>query len=113
MAIDFDLLVNRPNIAILGNATALIQRAGFDDIEVRGIFDSRHFAVDDIGHSGGSALVTTFEFRIADLSAAALGLDYIVPSDTLFTVRETAYRMVDLRPDSEGMAVIQLERADA
>jgi hypothetical protein len=112
MPIDFDALVNTPIVGMFGEP-ALVQRPGFDDITVNGVFDSRYFALDDQGQIGASALVTTFGFRIRDIDPRPLGLLYLVPSNTTFTIRRVIYKLSDIKPDSEGWATAILERAYA
>jgi hypothetical protein len=112
MPIDFDALVNAPIVGVFGEP-ALVRRPGFDDVTVKGVFDSRYFALDDQGQIGGSTLITTFGFRLGDLDPRSLGLTDLVPSDTTFTIRGVIYKLSDIKPDSEGWATVQLERADA
>jgi hypothetical protein len=112
MPIDFDALVNAPVIGVFGEP-ALVRRPGFDDVTVNGVFDSRYFALDDEGRIGASTLITTFGFRLCDLDPRPLGLLSLVPSNTTFTLRGTAYKLSDIKPDGQGFAVAELEKAHA
>ena len=71
-------------------------------VETRGIFDSRHFEVQDgDGEVGISELVTTLAIDLAETGPVTSG-------DTVLA-RETTYRVSDLRPDGQGMVVLELE----
>lgn len=68
----------------------------------QGIFDSRYFEVQSSeGEVGMSELVTTLAIDLAETGSVAVG-------DTV-VARETTYRVSDLRPDGQGMVVLDLE----
>ena len=71
-------------------------------VEARGIFDSRHFEVQGSeGDVGISELVTTLAVDLIETGPVMVG-------DTV-AARETTYRVADLRPDGQGMVVLDLE----
>lgn len=71
-------------------------------VETRGIFDSRHFEVQSAeGDVGISELVTTLAVDLTETGPVAAG-DMVV-------VRAATYRVKDMRPDGQGMTVLELE----
>jgi hypothetical protein len=72
------------------------------DRTLTGIFDSRHFEVTTPeGDVGRSELVTTLAI-IADPD------DPVKTGETLIA-RDKTYRVKDMRPDGQGMTVLELE----
>jgi hypothetical protein len=72
-------------------------------VSVDAIFDSRHYEM-EMGEAGGSSLVTTIAISNADAAGIAIG-------ETAIVVRGENYVAKDLRPDSEGITVVEMERA--
>lgn len=71
-------------------------------VGTRGIFDSRHFEVQGAeGEVGVSELVTTVAIDLAETGSVSVG-------DTVIA-RATTYRVADLRPDGQGLVVLDLE----
>ena len=100
---DIDLL-NRAVICAFSEPVTII-RDGSDatEIEVQGIFDSRHFEIDAGGEVAVSELVTTLAIAEDPGNLVAVGERLIA--------RGVTYRMKDRRPDGQGMTVLELERA--
>lgn len=69
--------------------------------EVDAIYDSKHFEMIESGVVGASELVTTIGVRSA----------VVAERGTAVVVRSTSYTVKDIRPDSEGMKVLELEKA--
>ena len=98
----FDAL-NRATAAVFGEP-AVWTRAGQPPVTVSGIFDSRYYEVPGPdGSAPMTALVTTLTVRAADAPSARR-------EDTV-TVRSVQYRIMDIRPDGQGMTTWGLERA--
>jgi hypothetical protein len=70
----------------------------------RGIYDGRHFAVEDAGAVPASEFQVTLSCRIVDVD----------PVDTgdAIEIRGQSYTVRDAREDGEGMVVLALELAD-
>jgi hypothetical protein len=83
--------------------TAVWRRAGHDDVSLTGIYDSRHM---DMEAPGGEASVNRLVTQLAVRHSAA---DGIARLDTIF-VRDTEYRVQDVRRDGQDMAVLLLEK---
>ena len=79
------------------------QRAGHDDVEATGIFDSRHMEVDG---ADGQAPVSQMVTQLAVRWSAVDGIRH--PDVVL--IRDTEYRVRDVRRDGEDLAVLILEK---
>ncbi len=79
------------------------QRAGHDDVEAVGIFDSRHMPIDG---ADGQAPISQMVTQLAVRWSAVDGIAY--PHVVL--IRDTEYRVRDVRRDGEDMAVLILEK---
>ena len=96
---DFQTL-NSSIVAVF--AEPIVITSGSDTVTTRGIFDSRHFEVQGSeGEVGISEFVTTIAIDLAEAGPVAVG-------DTV-EARGTSYRVADLRPDGQGMVVLDLE----
>ena len=92
--------LNTAVVGVFAEPVTITGSAG--TVETRGIFDRRHFEVQGSeGEVGISELVTTLAVDLAETGPVAVG-------DTI-VVRETTYRVADLRPDGQGMVVLDLE----
>lgn len=99
----FDLVNTAVTRAFDDDAPITLTRNGVETA-IEGIFDSRYYEVETgEGLVGGSTLTTTVSVDLAATGPIARG-DGI-------TARGTAYRVKDLRPDGQGMTVLELERA--
>lgn len=76
--------------------------AGGSATSKRGIFDSRHYEVDQPDGSRISSEVTTLAVIATDWPSVATG-DAVI-------ARSAQWRVVDVRPDGQDMAVLQLEK---
>lgn len=83
--------------------TFVWQRAGQDDVEATGIFDTRHMEVEGAeGQAPVSQMVTQLAVRWSDVDGIA--------HPDLVLIRDTQYRVRDVRRDGEDMAVLILEK---
>lgn len=83
--------------------TFVWQRAGHDDVEATGIFDSRHMEVEG---NDGQAPVSQMVTQLAVRWSAVDGIGH--PDVVL--IRDTEYRVRDVRRDGEDLAVLILEK---
>jgi hypothetical protein len=72
---------------------------------LQGIFDARHYSAEVDGEVGISEYSPALTCRRADVNYGEPGG---IAVDHVITLRETDYRVKDMRPDSEGMVVIVL-----
>ena len=79
-----------------------IRRGSGPAVSVPAIFDASYYAADD-GEFASVDLVTTISVRIVDAPGVAV--------DDLVTARGQNFRVRERRPDSEGMIVLELEKA--
>ncbi len=79
---------------------ATIRRDGRPDAAVVGIYDSRHYSI-ETGDAVLSSLVTTLAIVDADVGD--------VPVGSAVAVRGLDHRVVDRKPDGQGMTVLVLE----
>lgn len=96
---DFSLL-NDVVLDVFGEPDGVLG-VTIDGVQVRAIYDSRHFSDED-GEVGASDLITTLSVRTSDLP--------IISEDTVIVARGIEYRCWEPRPDGQGMTVLQLER---
>jgi hypothetical protein len=93
-------LLNTAVVSAFAEPATITGNAG--PVEARGIFDSRHFEVQSAeGDVGISELVTTLAVDLTETGPVAVG-------DTV-VVRAASYRVKDMRPDGQGMTVLELE----
>jgi hypothetical protein len=71
-------------------------------VETRGIFDSRHYEVEDGGGVGVSTLITTLAVDETETGAVGVGATVVA--------RGVTYTVKDKRPDGQGMTVLDLEK---
>lgn len=98
--------LNASVMSVMGEAVTL-RRQGLADLPLRAVFDSRHYEVaGEDGMAAGTTRVTTVSVREADVTPgrAARQGDGVA-------ARGTEYRIRDVRPDGQGMAVWELEKA--
>lgn len=87
---------------------AVLQKPGAAAVDIEGVFDGRHYALEfPDGGVGVSAYTVTFGCRRDAIGAE--GDDTNLEGATL-TVRGAVYRVVDTRPDSESWIVLALTR---
>ncbi|HEX9647076.1 MAG TPA: hypothetical protein VGB88_06230 [Alphaproteobacteria bacterium] len=97
--VDFSVL----NTAVEQTFAEVVHWIDAFDRATSGIFDSRHVEIETEGQGVVSELVTTLGVKADEAEPIKTG--------ERCEVRGVLYRIVDRRPDGQGMIVLLLERA--